>query len=194
MAGSQRARALDGGIVPRPADGSRDCRELDPASLTVHSERLFRAAYALCRSREDAEDLVQDTYARVLKKPRLLRRDEDLGYLLKVMRNTWINTYQLRLRRPRTVPFDDATERLIEHTSRDSHANGSNEVYDAVAELPISLRETIVAIDVLGLSYREASAALGVPPGTIMSRLYRARKGVAARLEQAGVAPFVIRA
>ena len=57
-------------------------RLLDPETLGDHLDRLFRAAWALCGSREDAEDLVQDTYARVLARPRLLRNDEDLGYLL----------------------------------------------------------------------------------------------------------------
>src|SRR5262245_42120190 len=57
-------------------------RQLDPARLGDHVDRLFRAAWAMCGSREDAEDLVQETYAKVLAKPRFLRNDDDLGYLL----------------------------------------------------------------------------------------------------------------
>src|SRR5436189_4326332 len=56
-------------------------RQLDPTRLGDHLDRLYRAAWALCGSREDAEDLVQETYARVLSRPRLLRREDDLGYL-----------------------------------------------------------------------------------------------------------------
>jgi RNA polymerase sigma-70 factor, ECF subfamily len=52
---------------------------LDPARLGDHLDRLYRAAWALCGSREDAEDLVQETYARVLSRPRLLRNEDDLG-------------------------------------------------------------------------------------------------------------------
>jgi hypothetical protein len=57
-------------------------RQLDRERLGDHFDRLFRAAWALCGSREDAEDLVQETYARVLRKRRLLHGDDDLGYLL----------------------------------------------------------------------------------------------------------------
>ena len=56
---------------------------LDPEQASDHIDRLFRAAWALCGSREDAEDLVQETYARVLAKPRFLRSEDDLGYLLQ---------------------------------------------------------------------------------------------------------------
>src|SRR5881392_2116984 len=56
---------------------------LDPQQASDHIDRLFRAAWALCGSREDAEDLVQETYARVLAKPRFLRSEDDLGYLLR---------------------------------------------------------------------------------------------------------------
>ena len=67
-------------------------RRLDTATLGDHLDRLYRAAWALTGSREDAEDLVQDTYARVLARPRFLRREDDLGYLLRVLRNTFLNT------------------------------------------------------------------------------------------------------
>ena len=74
--------------------------ELDPERLGDHLDRLYRAAWALCGSREDAEDLVQETYARVLRRPRMLRRDEDLAYLLRVLRNTFLNTRRTASRRP----------------------------------------------------------------------------------------------
>ncbi|MEY2535647.1 MAG: hypothetical protein QOF29_3557, partial [bacterium] len=72
---------------------------LDPADLGDHVDRLFRAAWAMCGSREDAEDLVQDTFARVLAKPRLLRNDDDLGYLLRVLRNTFVSRHRATSRR-----------------------------------------------------------------------------------------------
>src|SRR3954466_8848486 len=71
-------------------------RVLDPAHLADHVDRLYRAAWALCDSREDAEDLVQDTYARVLARPRWLRGEDDLGYLLRVLRNTHISRLPAR--------------------------------------------------------------------------------------------------
>lgn len=66
-------------------------RQLDPDRLGDHLDRLYRAAWALCGSREAAEDLVQDTYARVLARPRFLRHENDLGYLLRVLRNTFLS-------------------------------------------------------------------------------------------------------
>ena len=106
------------------------------------------------------------------------------------MRNTWINNYQARERRPKTVALDETVEFVIDQGADPSLSVGELEsVYAAVAELPAALRETLVAVDVVGLSYRQASTALGVKQGTIMSRLYRARNAVAERLQQAGVGP-----
>ena len=77
-------------------------RPLDPEQLGDHLDRLYRAAWALTGSREEAEDLVQDTYTRVLTRPRMLRNDDDLGYLLRVLRNTHISRHRAAERRPRT--------------------------------------------------------------------------------------------
>ncbi len=66
-------------------------RQLDPEALGDHIDRLYRAAWGLCGSREEAEDLVQETFARVLRKPRFLRSEDDLGYLLRVLRNTFFS-------------------------------------------------------------------------------------------------------
>ena len=74
---------------------------LDPERLGDHLDRLYRAAWALTGSREDAEDLVQETYARVLSRPRLLRNEDDLGYLLRALRNTFLNERRTRSRRLR---------------------------------------------------------------------------------------------
>ena len=76
-------------------------RPLDPARLGDHIDRLYRAALGLCGSHADAEDLVQETYVQVLRKPRLLRSDNDLGYLMRVLRNTYYSRYRSEARRPR---------------------------------------------------------------------------------------------
>jgi len=67
-------------------------RTLDPQSLSQHVDRLYRAAWGLCGSREDAEDLVQETFARVLSRPRLIHGDDDLYYLMRVLRNTFLTS------------------------------------------------------------------------------------------------------
>src|SRR3954453_16854033 len=81
--------------------------ELDPARLGDHLDRLYRAAWALSGSREDAEDLVQDTYARVLARPRLLRNEDDLGYLLRALRNTFLTRNRAEGRRLPPGPLPD---------------------------------------------------------------------------------------
>ena len=155
-------------------------RHLDPRALGDHLDRLFRAAWALCGSREDAEDLVQDTYARVLARPRLLRNEDDLGYLLRALRNTFISDRRTRARRPRTAPLPEDREPAAQRSDADPVAAfAARQVYEAVAALPDDFRDAIVAVDVLGLSYREAATALKTKEGTIMSRLYRGRNQVA---------------
>src|ERR1700757_2378057 len=76
-------------------------RELDPERLGDHLDRLFRAAWALCGSREDAEDLVQETYERVLRPPGFRRRDDDLTHLYRTLRTTFSNARRTPSRRPR---------------------------------------------------------------------------------------------
>ena len=65
-----------------------DQRQLDPEALGDHIDRLYRAAWGLCGSREEAEDLVQETFERVLRRPRFLHSEDDLGYLLRVREAT----------------------------------------------------------------------------------------------------------
>jgi len=157
-------------------------RRLDPDSLGSHIARLYRAAYGLTGSAQDAEDLVQDTFERVLRRPRFLRRDEDLVYLLRVLRNTWISSARSK-RRLRTTPAGDEIDQLEAPTDPIAQSIEGAVVYEALQELTQPLREALVAVDVLGLSYREAARALGTREGTIMSRLHRGRGQIAARLE-----------
>src|SRR5919204_5762629 len=84
-------------------------RRLDPARAAEHLPRLYRAARAWTRSREEAEDLVQETYARVLARPRLLRNEDEVGYLLRSLRNTLISQRRAESRRPATAELLDDT-------------------------------------------------------------------------------------
>jgi RNA polymerase sigma-70 factor (ECF subfamily) len=155
-------------------------RQLDPRGLGDHLDRLFRAAWALCGSREDAEDLVQDTYARVLARPRLLRNEDDLGYLLRALRNTFVSSRRTQARRPATVPIPEDREPAAQRPDADPEAAfAARQVYEAIAALPEDFRDVIVAVDVVGLSYKEAAKALKLREGTVMSRLYRGRNQVA---------------
>ena len=164
---------------------SPETRWLDPESLPDHVGRLYRAAYGLCRSTQDAEDLVQDTFERVLRRPRFLRsRDNDLAYLLSVMRNTWISSG--RAQRPVTVALEPDEFAAVAATPDDpvvAQVVEAGAIYTALGDLTDPLREAVVAVDILGLSYREAARALGCKEGTIMSRLHRARQQLAAELQ-----------
>ena len=154
-------------------------RPLDPARLGDHIDRLYRAAWALSGSREDAEDLVQETYARLLARPRLLRKEDDLGYLLRALRNTFLNQKRSESRRLRPDPLPDRLELVPDPQTRQPEAAlEAAEVFAAVAALPGDFRDVLVAIDVAGLSYKEAARALRIREGTVMSRLYRARQQV----------------
>ena len=158
-------------------------RVLDPEALGDHVDRLFRAAWALCGSREDAEDLVQETYARVLARPRLLRSDDELGYLLRVLRNTFISGHRAAARRPPAAAVDFETLDLPDRVSAGPAVEAqTREVFVAIDALPGEFRDVLVAVDVVGLSYREAAKALRVRAGTIASRLFRARDQVAKTL------------
>jgi RNA polymerase sigma-70 factor, ECF subfamily len=167
-----------------PAGIATPARRLDPNNLGDHLDRLYRAAWALCGSREDAEDLVQETYARVLQKPRLLRSEEDLGYLLRVLRNTHFSRLRAAARRPRPDSLPDELDRIEDrNAAAPDKALNSRELYALIAELPDPFREALVAIDVVGLSYREAARALRVREATITTRLYRARQRLATALD-----------
>ena len=139
-------------------------RQLDPNSLGDHIDRLYRAAWALCGSREEAEDLVQETFSRVL-------------------RNTFFSQRRTAARRPRTTPLPEDLDLVADPSASNPEAViEKGELYAAIAELPDDFRDALVAIDVLGLSYREAARALRVREATITTRLHRARQRVAATL------------
>lgn len=164
-------------------------RALDPQSLTRHVDRLYRAAWGLCGSREDAEDLVQDTFARVLARPRTLRGDDELAYLMKVLRNTFLTSRRTASRRPQTgVQLEEEIAADERASAQPEHALEVKQLYAAVAELPEDFRLALVAVDMAGLSYREAADALGAREATITTRLFRARKQVVQKLEGARVA------
>jgi RNA polymerase sigma-70 factor (ECF subfamily) len=159
-------------------------RRLSVARLPDHTDRLFRAAYALCGARTDAEDLVQETFARVLERPRIVRRGSDLAYLMRVLRNTWIDFQRARSARPATTGPPEAIDWVVDRGGDPGElALDVQLAYDAMRELSPPLREAVAAVDVLGLSYRDAARSLKIRQGTLMSRLFRARERIAAALE-----------
>jgi RNA polymerase sigma-70 factor (ECF subfamily) len=166
-----------------PTYGKASMRILDPTSLAQHIDRMYRAAWALCGSREDAEDIVQETFARVLSRPRVVHGDEDLPYLLRAVRNTFLTDRRAARRRPSTVAtLDDVMAEDPSPVERPEGALEMRELYATMSGMREDFRLALVAVDVLGLSYGEASRALKVPEGTLATRVFRARSRLAARV------------
>ena len=179
-------------LAPRTAPGRRpsrpatrppagEPRRLDPHEAADHLTRLYRMALGLCGSRELAEDLVQETYARVLARPRLIRGD-DFSYLARALRNVLINHARSEGRR-RETPAPEDLDPPDPRPSADPEAAAlTDELYGVIARLPRDQRRTVAAVDLGGMTYAEAAALTGVPVGTVMSRLYRARERIALAL------------
>jgi RNA polymerase sigma-70 factor, ECF subfamily len=158
---------------------------LDPQSLPQHVDRLYRAAWALCGSPHDAEDLVQETFARVLARPRTLRGQGETAYLMQVLRNTFLTQRRDAGRRPQSAyaAIEDLDPPDPRSRDRPEQAYAAQEVFAAIAGLPDTYRLALVAVDVVGLSYREAAQALSIREATIATRVFRARERVAQELE-----------
>lgn len=159
-------------------------RQLDVTGLGDHVDRLYRAAWALCGSHHEAEDLVQETFAKVLARPRFLRNDDDLGYLLRVLRNVFVSRARAADARPRTSALpDDLALPDPRSGLRPDEAAQAREVFSYISSLAEPFRLALVAVDVVGLSYAEAARALRTKEATIASRVHRARAQVAAGME-----------
>jgi RNA polymerase sigma-70 factor, ECF subfamily len=159
---------------------------LDPESLPRHLDRLYRAAWALCGSPHEAEDLVQETFARVLARPRLLRGQDELAYLMTVLRNTFLTDRRTAARRPRaSATAIEEIEPVDPRTGdRPEEALQAREVFTAIAGLPERYRLALVAVDVVGLSYREAAHVLETKEATIATRVFRGRQFIVHALER----------
>jgi RNA polymerase sigma-70 factor (ECF subfamily) len=158
---------------------------LDADSALRHLDRLSAAAYALCGNRHDADDLVQETYLTLLRRPRRLTGGSELAYLMTMLRNRHIDEHRSAARRP-MIALDDAEEPVDRRAAlRPDRMAEHNEVMAVVHALESPFREAVVAVDVLGLAYKEAAQTLGVPVGTVMSRLARGRERVIRSLEPA---------
>jgi RNA polymerase sigma-70 factor (ECF subfamily) len=119
----------------------------------------------------------------LLRRPRRLRGNTELGYLMTMLRNRFIDDRRTAARR-QSVPLSEIDEPADPRAGlRPDNAAEHRGVLECVHALESPFRETVVAVDVLGLSYKEAAGALGVPVGTVMSRLARGRERVIAMLE-----------
>jgi len=150
------------------------------ADLVEHIPRLRRYARALTRDPAQADDLVQDTLERGLRKLDLWRPDGDLrAWLFTLMHNLFINT--IRAGKAECGSLADAPD--IPVAGGQMGALGLRDIETALAALPDEQREVILLIGLEQFSYTEAAQILGVPVGTVMSRLSRARERLRERLD-----------
>ena len=155
---------------------------LEPSSLP-YLDRLYRAAWGMCGSCQEAEDLAQETLARVLARPQVLRGDDDLRYLLRALRNTFHTSHRRPRARSATAAGPSGVAAADPNpSSRRQPAPQIREVYASIAELPESMRLALVGVDILGLTHRQAARALRLREGTVTTRLLRARARLAAGL------------
>jgi RNA polymerase sigma-70 factor (ECF subfamily) len=169
--------------VRKEDPGTRTSQVLDPAVLPDHIDALYRAAWALCGSRHDAEDLVQTTFAHVLKRRRVIRSGNERAYLLRALRNTYSSSYRTFAKRPTLVPLleEDA------HPGAEPARVSSRELMEAIASAPPRYRDAVIAVDIVGLSYLEAAHALNTGEATLATRVHRGRQHVARELIDHGV-------
>jgi RNA polymerase sigma-70 factor (ECF subfamily) len=154
--------------------------ELLPEALPVHIDSLRRAARNMTRTREDAEDLVQDTLLKVLAKPRSVGPGGPGPYLHQALRNTHVSSLRTRDRRPVFAPLEPEDSRLVAPAGGEPvEILHTREVIAAIGALPQGQREVVAAVDVAGFGYTEAATRLQIPVGTVMSRLHRGRARLA---------------
>jgi len=173
----------------------------------VHTDSLYGAAYRLTRNPRDAEDLVQDSLLRAYRFWDSFEQDSNCkAWLLRIVTNTFINEYQ-RKKRTREVldqatAEQEATDGVLVHADANDRQSPermlldrsvSDDVQRALEGLPEDFRTAVVLCDVQGLSYKEIAEIMQTPVGTVMSRLFRGRKLLAAALREFALAEGYVR-
>jgi len=153
------------------------------AGIAAELPRLRRHAYSLVYNRADAEDLVQDCVETALAKRAMLKDPERLrGWLFAILNNLFLTRLRAQARRGPALPIDDFADSLaasVPAADRDT----ARDLARAMGRLSAEHRQILLLINVEGQSYQEAADALGVPIGTVMSRLARARQRLRALIE-----------
>jgi RNA polymerase sigma-70 factor, ECF subfamily len=173
----------------RLARDARDRVRFEEEALEL-SDQVYRVARRFVGSREEAEDLVQQTYERAFRSWRQYTHGTNLrAWLLRILTNLNIDRGRRQQRAPQTTSIDSEAgdyflydklasqmpdenpdeERVLEKLSQDS-------IVDALADVPHDFRDVIVLVDIGEFSYADAAQILDIPMGTVMSRLHRGRR------------------
>ena len=173
----------------RIAEEARDRVRFEEEALEL-SDQVYRVARRLASTREEAEDLVQDTYARAFRSWQQYTPGTNLrAWLLRILTNLNIDRGRRQQRTPQTTPLDNEAgdyflynkleaqlpdenpdeDRVLERLSQDA-------IVDALADVPHDFRDVIVLVDIGEFTYADAAQILDIPIGTVMSRLHRGRR------------------
>ncbi|QBI52056.1 sigma-70 family RNA polymerase sigma factor [Streptomonospora litoralis] len=181
----ERMSGADESTETTESNGSLDFA----TAVTPYADQLYPTALRMTRNSADAEDLVQETFAKAFANFHQFRAGTNLrAWLYRILTNTFINGYRKKQREPRQDSTDEIKDWQL--AAADAHAStgsrsAESEVLErlpdsairhALADLPEDFRLVVYLIDVEGFTYKEVAARMGTPLGTVMSRLHRARR------------------
>ena len=190
---TSRGIETDADRVSADMTNTQNSTELFERYVIPEIEVLLRVGRSLTGNTADAEDLVQDTLIRAFRSIDRFDGQHPRAWLLTILRNTHIN--RNRRQRPELLRDPDGTQRHLadgpgtEQTDAMVDALFDAEVEAALRHLDKPFRRVVELVEIEGLSYAEAAGILGIPTGTVMSRLHRARGRIRDRLDRAGIAP-----
>jgi RNA polymerase sigma-70 factor (ECF subfamily) len=175
--------------IPPMAEPVEAARSFDDEALP-HLDALYRVALRLTGDPSQAEDLVQDTMLKAYRSWRQYRPGTNAkGWLLTILRNTFINDYRRRKHEPIAMDLEAAEPHALYRSMQESDPEGSffsqivdDKVLEAIDALPPEFREVLVLSDIEGMRYNEIAETLKIPVGTVKSRLFRARHQLQAQL------------
>jgi RNA polymerase sigma-70 factor (ECF subfamily) len=153
-----------------------------------HGRFLYNVAYRLAGNDDDAQDLVQEALLRVRTGLERYQPGSLEGWLARIVTNVFLDEMRRRKRRPTDALPDDPGRVLPPAPAADEvHTGLSDEIQQALAELPDEFRVPVVLCDVSDLSYEQIAESTGVPIGTVRSRIHRGRRMLRASLTAEGV-------
>ena len=175
-------------LADRASESPRERKERFERDALIFTSALYGAALRYTKNPQDAEDLVQDTFAKAFNSFHQFEPGTNLkAWLYRILTTTFINTYRKDQRRPQISDGEVEDWQIFEAASHTSDQGKSAEdvvlenlpdgdVKEALASIPEDFRMVVYYADVEGYSYKEIAEIIGVPTGTVMSRLHRGRK------------------
>lgn len=200
---------MDGGRPAQGADGTPPDTGTAASVASIEEEALqqvdslYRTALRMTRNPQDAEDLVQETYYRAFRSAHQFQPGTNLrAWLFKILTNSFINQYRKRARNPQSTSLDDVEDFYLYNHLVDSGVQPDSidpeatvidrfaeaDVIQALEQLPLEFRQVVLLADVEGFAYKEIADIVGIPVGTVMSRLHRGRRRLQKQLWDYAVA------